>query len=109
LWDIMPYSLVETYRRYWGMFCSSALNMKEARSSETSIYIFLHNAQCHISEYMDTTILITINPFCLESLGFWTLSIVRYSRIKKTQRFGNSHCFRPQVRGGGRHLFSWVP
>jgi hypothetical protein len=32
-------------------------------------------------------------------LGFWTLSIVRYSRNSKTQRFGNGICFRPQVRG----------
>jgi hypothetical protein len=31
-------------------------------------------------------------------LGFWILSIVRYSRNEKTQRFGNCICFRPQVR-----------
>jgi hypothetical protein len=29
--------------------------------------------------------------------GFWTLSIFRYSY--KTQRFGNSICFRSQVKG----------
>jgi hypothetical protein len=33
-------------------------------------------------------------------LGFWTLSIVRNSINKETQRFGNWICFRPQVRGG---------
>jgi hypothetical protein len=31
---------------------------------------------------------------------FWTLSIVRYSKKqKRTQRFGNRTCFRPQLRG----------
>jgi hypothetical protein len=34
-------------------------------------------------------------------LGFWTLSIVRNSINKKTQRFGNWICPRPQVRGAG--------
>jgi hypothetical protein len=33
-------------------------------------------------------------------LGFWTLPIVRNSINKKTQRFENWICFRPQVRGG---------
>jgi hypothetical protein len=47
--------------------------------------------------------------FKSELLGFWTLSIVRYSRNYKTQRFGNWLCFRLQVRGRGRHLLSWVP
>jgi hypothetical protein len=39
---------------------------------------------------------------CLRSklLGFWTLSIVLYTRNYKTQRFGNWICFRPHVRGG---------
>jgi hypothetical protein len=32
-------------------------------------------------------------------LGFWTFSIVRYSRKQKTRRFGNWICFRPQVKG----------
>jgi hypothetical protein len=32
-------------------------------------------------------------------LGFWTLSIVRYSRKYKTRRFGNWICFRLQMRG----------
>jgi hypothetical protein len=31
-------------------------------------------------------------------LGFWTLSIVRNSKYKKAQRFGNWIGFRPQVR-----------
>jgi hypothetical protein len=31
--------------------------------------------------------------------AFWTFSIVRYSRKQETRRFGNSICFRPQVRG----------
>jgi cytochrome c-type biogenesis protein CcmH/NrfF len=43
----------------------------------------------------------------LRNTGFWTVSIVRYSRNYKTQRFGNCICFPPQVRG--RHLLSWVP
>jgi hypothetical protein len=30
--------------------------------------------------------------------GFWTFSIVLYSRKYKTRRFGNWICFRPQVR-----------
>jgi hypothetical protein len=30
--------------------------------------------------------------------GFWTLSVVQYSRKQKTKRFGNWICFRPQVR-----------
>jgi hypothetical protein len=34
-----------------------------------------------------------------ELLGFWTFSIVRYSRDNKTRCFGNWICFRPQVRG----------
>jgi hypothetical protein len=38
-----------------------------------------------------------------ELLGFWTLSIVRYFRNYKTQRFGNWTCFRPQVRGEGTY------
>jgi hypothetical protein len=33
-----------------------------------------------------------------ELLGLWTLSIVRNSKYKKIQRFGNWICFRPQVR-----------
>jgi hypothetical protein len=33
--------------------------------------------------------------------GFFTFSIVRYSRKQKTRRFGNWICFRPQM-GGGR-------
>jgi hypothetical protein len=37
-----------------------------------------------------------------ELLGFWTLSIVRYSRNQRTQRSGSWICFRPQMRG--RHL-----
>jgi hypothetical protein len=32
-------------------------------------------------------------------LGFWILSIVRYSKKQKNTRFGNWICFRPQVRG----------
>jgi hypothetical protein len=33
--------------------------------------------------------------------GFFGLfTIVRYSRDKKTRRFGNWICFRPQVKGG---------
>jgi hypothetical protein len=35
-----------------------------------------------------------------ESLCFWTLSIVRNSKYKKAQRFGNWICFRSQVRRG---------
>jgi hypothetical protein len=34
-----------------------------------------------------------------ELLGFWTFSIVRYSREQKTRRFGNWIFFRPQVTG----------
>jgi hypothetical protein len=33
-----------------------------------------------------------------ELLCFWALSIVRNSKYKKTQRFRNRTCFRPQVR-----------
>jgi hypothetical protein len=36
-----------------------------------------------------------------ESLGFWTLSIVRNSKYKKTERFGNWIRFRPQMKGMG--------
>jgi hypothetical protein len=32
-------------------------------------------------------------------MGFWTLSIVLYSRKQKIRRFGNWICFCPQVRG----------
>jgi hypothetical protein len=39
-----------------------------------------------------------------ESLGFWTLSIVRNSKYQKTKRFGNWICYRPQVRGGDTYL-----
>jgi hypothetical protein len=35
----------------------------------------------------------------------WILSIVRNSKYKKTERFGNWMYFRPQVRG----VFCWVP
>jgi hypothetical protein len=35
-------------------------------------------------------------------LGLWALSIVRNCKYKKTQRFGNWICFRPQMREG-RH------
>jgi hypothetical protein len=35
-----------------------------------------------------------------ESLGFWTLSIVRNSKYKTTQRFGN-WMFPPSGEGGG--------
>jgi hypothetical protein len=34
-----------------------------------------------------------------ELLGFWTASIIRYSRKQKTRRFGNWIYFRPLVRG----------
>jgi hypothetical protein len=27
----------------------------------------------------------------------------------ETRRFGNFICFRPQVKGGRRHLLSWAP
>jgi hypothetical protein len=40
-------------------------------------------------------------------LGFWTFSIVRYSREYKTRRFGNRICYRPQVKEE-KHLFSWA-
>jgi hypothetical protein len=40
-------------------------------------------------------------------LGFWSLSIVWYSRLR-TQHFGNWICFHPQVREE-EHLLSWVP
>jgi hypothetical protein len=33
-----------------------------------------------------------------ELMGFWTLPIVRNSKYKKTQRFGNWICFRPQAQ-----------
>jgi hypothetical protein len=35
-----------------------------------------------------------------ELLGFWTFSIIRYSRKYKTRSFGNWICFYPQVWGG---------
>jgi hypothetical protein len=44
-----------------------------------------------------------------ELLGFWTLSIVQYSRNQKTQRFGNWICFRPQIMREGEDIFGWVP
>jgi hypothetical protein len=37
----------------------------------------------------------------------WTLSIVKNSKCKKTQRSGYVICFLPQVMGG-RHLLYWV-
>jgi hypothetical protein len=37
----------------------------------------------------------------------WNLSFARNSKYNKTQCFGNSICFRSQVRGG-RHLLCWV-
>jgi hypothetical protein len=37
-----------------------------------------------------------------ELLGFWTFSIVQYSRNYKTRRFGNWICFWPQVWVEGR-------
>jgi hypothetical protein len=43
-----------------------------------------------------------------ESLGLLALSIAQNSKYNKTQRFGNSICFRLQVRGGGRNLLCWV-
>jgi hypothetical protein len=39
-----------------------------------------------------------------ELLGFWTFSIVQYSREQKTRRFGNSICFHPQVKGEDTQL-----
>jgi hypothetical protein len=38
-----------------------------------------------------------------ELMGFWTLSIVQYSKILKTREHNVSEtgCFRPQVRGEG--------
>jgi hypothetical protein len=42
---------------------------------------------------------INISFFFIELLGFWTFSIVRFSRELKTRRFGNWMCFRPQVKG----------
>jgi hypothetical protein len=36
--------------------------------------------------------------WCNTESGFWTLSIVRNSKYKKTQRFGNWFCSRPRVR-----------
>jgi hypothetical protein len=35
-----------------------------------------------------------------ELLGFWTFSIIRYSRTQKARRFGNWICFRLQVKEG---------
>jgi hypothetical protein len=40
-----------------------------------------------------------------ELLGFRAVSIGRYSKNQKRQRFGNWICFRPQ----GRQLLRWVP
>jgi hypothetical protein len=40
-----------------------------------------------------------------ELLSFWTLSIVRNSKDKKTQRFGNWICFCPQVKEKTTALF----
>jgi hypothetical protein len=41
----------------------------------------------------------------LRITGFWTLSIFRYSRNQKIQRFGNWIRFRSQVRGETPTLF----
>jgi hypothetical protein len=45
-----------------------------------------------------------------ESLGFWTLSIVRNSKYKKTQRFGNRICFRQvkQIQFPKRCVFLYL-
>jgi hypothetical protein len=42
----------------------------------------------------------------LRIIMFWTLSIVRYFRDYKTQRFRNGICFRLQVRGRRNLLWS---
>jgi hypothetical protein len=39
-----------------------------------------------------------------ESLGFFTFSVVQYSRDNKTRRFGNWICFRPQLKGKDTYL-----
>jgi hypothetical protein len=43
--------------------------------------------------------------FFSELLSFWTLSIVRYSKNQRMQRFENWICFRPQMRGETPTLF----
>jgi hypothetical protein len=48
--------------------------------------VFLYDYVCRLCLYSDL-------------LAFQTLSIVRYSKNKETQRFGNGICFRPQVKG----------
>jgi hypothetical protein len=35
-----------------------------------------------------------------ELLGFWSLTVFRYTKSYRTQRFGNRICFRPQVSRG---------
>jgi hypothetical protein len=49
--------------------------------------------------------ILTACLYASELLGFWPLSIVRYSKknIKGTQRVGNWICFRPQVKGWEIH------
>jgi hypothetical protein len=47
-------------------------------------------------------------PQCHFMSWYRNNSVVRNSKYKKPQRFGNWICFRPQVRGG-RHLLYWVP
>jgi hypothetical protein len=40
-----------------------------------------------------------IQMFLSELLGFWTSSIIQYSKNYRIQCFGNWICFRPQVTG----------
>jgi hypothetical protein len=63
----------------------------------SSLHIFIANYPlCYI---WDTAPVHLDSTGIIQLLDFRTLSIVRYSRNQKTQRFGNWICFRPQVRG----------
>jgi hypothetical protein len=45
----------------------------------------------------------------IELLGFWTSSIIRYSRKLKTRSFENRISFRPKVRRGREDTYSTGP
>jgi hypothetical protein len=91
--------------RFWSksFFVKLICMLSGCQYTITYIVLLFGNRFCCVFHF-----LLVWQLTCSELLGFWTYSIVRYSRNYKIRRFGNWICFRPQVWGRGRDPTEWV-
>jgi hypothetical protein len=93
IWIMPPY----LFEIQWK---TALLVLQHFSHSETVFHIML----CYTVYFVCTLYKYTFIHICTELLGFWTFSIVRYSKDQETRRFGNRICFRLQVKGEDTQL-----